>query len=110
MYKGCVVLKFIEDLYFGPKALENSKKVVKDLKKGKYLPGVCLITLPTNKDNILDIMEAYMLLQPAIDTSELTVVGITYGRDEALELVRQIVDDTFSKLGTIDIKKYLGID
>lgn len=103
-------MKFIKNLYFGPKAFNNSKKVVKDLKKRKYLPGVCLITLPTNDKNILDIFEAYMLLQPAIDKSELTVVGVTYGRDEAMELVRQIIDETYTELGTIDIKKYLGID
>lgn len=105
-----IILKFIENLYFGPKASANSRKTVKDLKKGKYLPGVCVITLPTNENNVLDIIEAYTLLQPAIDSSELTVVGVTYGREEALELVRQIVDDTYTALGTVDINKYLGLE
>lgn len=103
-------MKLIDNLYFGIKAADKSKRVVKDLKKGKYLPGVCLVTLPTNENNLLDIIEAYTLIQPALDSSNLTVVGITYGREEALELVRQIVDDTYAALGTVNIKKYLGLE
>ena len=89
-------MKFIDGLYFGPKAEHNKKELVRKLKKEKYLPGLWLITLPHNEGNILK--------------DNLTVAGIAYGRDEALELVRQIVDDTYNKLGTVDIIKYLGLE
>ena len=35
------------------------------------------------------------------------VVGLAKGRDEALELVRCIVDDTYSHTGGVDVAGYL---
>ena len=35
------------------------------------------------------------------------VVGLAKGRDEALELVRGIVDDTYSHTGGVDVAGYL---
>ena len=92
-------MKFIDGLYFGPKAEHNKKELVRKLKKEKYLPGLWLITLPHNEGNILDMVEAYTLPYQGGLKDNLTVAGIAYGRDEALELVRQIVDDTYNKLG-----------
>ena len=51
-------MKFIDGLYFGPKAEHNKKELVRKLKKEKYLPGLWLITLPHNEGNILDMVEA----------------------------------------------------
>ena len=102
-------MKFIEKLYFGEKAADNRKSVLKDIRKGKFLPGVCIVTIASNPNNILDIIEVYTLLQPAIDTDDITVVGIAYGKEEAMELVRQIIDDAYCELGEIDIIKYLGL-
>lgn len=102
-------MKFIDKLYFGSKASESKKSVLKDIRKGKYLPGVCVVTLPSNADNVLDIIEVYTLLQPAINTEDMTVVGIAFGKEEAMEVVRRIVDDTYRELGEIDIIRYLGL-
>ena len=99
-------MKFIDGLYFGPKAEHNKKELVRKLKKEKYLPGLWLITLPHNEGNILDMVEAYTLPYQGGLKDNLTVAGIAYGRDEALELVRQIVDDTYNKLGTVDRNYY----
>ena len=96
-------------MYFGSKASESKKSVLKDIRKGKYLPGVCVVTLPSNADNVLDIIEVYTLLQPAINTEDMTVVGIAFGKEEAMEVVRRIVDDTYRELGEIDIIRYLGL-
>ena len=56
------------------------------------------------------MVEAYTLPYQGGLKDNLIVAGIAYGRDEALELVRQIVDDTYNKLGTVDIIKYLGLE
>ena len=49
------------------------------------------------------------MLQPAINTEDMTVVGIAFGKEEAMEVVRRIVDDTYRELGEIDIIRYLGL-
>lgn len=105
------ILKFIDNLYFGPKVADDLKKVIRDLKRKKYLPGVWIITLPSNENNILDIVEVYKLSFSNIDiTKDFVVVGISYGKEEAMELVRQIVDSSYAEYNKVDIKRYLGLE
>ncbi len=102
-------MKFIENLYFGQKAEDEGRSIIRKLSKGKYLPGVCIITLPSNPDNLLDIVEAFTLNLSSVKRDELTVVGIALGMEEAHEVVRQIVDDAYHYQGSLDIIKYLGL-
>ena len=54
---------------------------------------------------------ADMLKQPHFKNKsyrdKVYVVGLAKGRDEALELVRCIVDDTYSHTGGVDVAGYL---
>jgi hypothetical protein len=52
-----------------------------------------------------------MLLQPYYKKADrdIFVVGIANGKDEAYEVVRDIIDDVYSHTGAFDIKKYLNI-
>jgi hypothetical protein len=70
-----------------------------------------LITLPSNDENLLDVFQANILLQPYYKKADrdIFVVGIANGKDEAYEVVRDIIDDVYSHTGAFDIKKYLGI-
>ena len=39
---------------------------------------------------------------------EIYVVGLAKGRDEALNLVRDIIDEVYNATGGFDIREYLG--
>ena len=53
-----------------------------------------------------------MLLQPHFKNKnvneEMYVVGLAKGRDEALNLVRDIIDEVYNATGGFDIREYLG--
>lgn len=103
-------MKFCEKLYWGEKAEKEQKKLIKALKRKKnFVPSMYVITPASNGENLLDVLDAFSLLNPVTEYKNLLVVGVALGKDEALELVRLIVDETYRELGTVDIKKYLGL-
>ena len=65
--------------------------------------------MPSDTDNLLDIIPAAMLLQPYLKKhkSEIYVVGLADGKDEAFMVVRDIIDDVYSNTGAFDIRGYL---
>ena len=87
----------------GEGARKAKYKVLGHVVKKKFSFDTYLITLPSNTSNILDIYSANVLLQPHFKKKciqdEIYVVGIAKGRDEAYELVRDIVDEVYKNTG-----------
>lgn len=102
-------MKFNKELYFGEKASLSQKELIKVLKKKKLLIGLYVITTASNESNLLDIYEATQFLQPSLSKNNFMVVGIALGREEALAVVTQIIDDIYQQTGGFDIKKFFGI-
>ncbi len=95
-------------LYFDEVTKEWSKDIVKRLKRRKWSPGTYIITLSSNQSNLLDIYECSQLMQPSMKKLKLTVVGVAFGRDSALELVRTIIDDVYHETDGFAVKEYFG--
>lgn len=92
--------------------IERGKKLNKQIRKlYKYKPAMnlVLITFPIADKGILEIYNYNVLLQPYYrqHEDEIIVVGISTKKDEAEELLRQIVEETVRETGGIDVKAYI---
>ena len=104
-------MKWYRRLYVGENAKAAKYKIFGRVRKGRLQKDAFLVMLPSNKDNLLDIMEANYVLQPHFKKNvykdDLYIVGLAKGKDEALELVRTIVDEVYQHTGGFDISGYL---
>lgn len=104
-------IKYIwyKDLYVGEKASKNTKALIKKLENGKFKPDIFLITLPDYESgNMLDIYRAAELKQPVYNDRCKYVVGLAKGKDEAIDIVAELVD-SMHKSGTgFDIRSFLN--
>lgn len=104
-------MKWYKGLYLGEKAKEDKYKILGKVVKSRFQADTFLVMLPSNSSNVLDILQANYLNQPHFRKKyykqEIYVVGIAKGRDEALELVRQIVDEVYQATGGFDVSGYL---
>ena len=100
-FLGDVKLKWYRYLYLGDNARKAKYKTFGLIRKSRF-------TIDTY---IVAIYSANMLKQPHFKNKsyrdKVYVVGLAKGRDEALELVRCIVDDTYSHTGGVDVAGYL---
>ena len=104
-------MRWYRNLYLGDNAKKAKYKVFGRIRKGRFTSDTFLITLPSSEENLLDITSANFLLQPYFKKKEnrenLYVLGIADGKDEALEVVRTIIDEVYTNTGSFNISGYL---
>lgn len=99
-------MEWYKNLYLGEAAAKKHYKLLRRINK-RHLSNAYVITLPSNEENILDIYSYNELLQKHYDDRSMFVVGLACGKDEAMELTRDIIQDVYSSTGTFDVRKYV---
>jgi len=99
-----------EKLYIGEQAEKNIRKVQKNLENGKFVPGFFLITRPSNKSNLFDILSTQELLFPYYKRRELFVYGLAKGKTEAEELVVSMLEDVWRETNGLCCKEYFDAE
>ncbi len=101
------MLEWSENLYVGPAVGKGLRKMQGKLNRGRIVPGIYLVAAPSNPRNLLEILPSAMLCQKLFYRRRLEVYGIARGKEEALELVRQMVQETYRETGGFQIKQYM---
>ena len=77
-----------------------------ELIQGKPVPGIYLITLSDNPRNLLEILPALTLIQESAADMCPEIVGIAKGKEEAMDLVTEMIRTIFSETGGFEVKEY----
>lgn len=100
-------MKWYNNLYVGSCADRRRHKIIKKAIRNKPQIGVYFITLPVNENNSLEIYPSYILLQNHYRKKNMFVVGIGEGKEEALEVMEQIIMDCYNKTGQFLVRKMI---
>lgn len=102
-------LVFRESLLLG-KSIDRKKldKIKKNLRKKPFFSGVFLIVTSRNEIDQLEIFDARQLIQPVLQRMNYDVVGIAASREEAIEVVEELVQKCMEVRGDCRLKEYLG--
>lgn len=106
----CMAEKHIyrEDLYLS-ESIDVTKldKIKKTLERRPLVSGVFVIAISQNTSDQLDIISSKMLTQRYYVNNPLTIVGLAKSNEEALSVVKRIVEDCMKVRGDCAIKEYL---
>lgn len=100
-------MKWYKNLYLGETAKKHKTLIMWKIKMRKFQPGIHLITLANQPENLLDIIPAYVLLQKHYPAEQLLVVGLAGSRIEALSLVQTIIEEVYQATGGFDVAAYM---
>ena len=100
-------MKWMKNLYVSPLMQRDVKKIMWKLNHGAGILGTYLIILSTNEKNQLDIINAAYMKQRYYRRREIYVVGLADSYDDAIQLLMQIVEETYALTGGADVKSYL---
>lgn len=100
-------MEWYRHLYLNENLAPKRKKLIRKLETNAGLPGIYVITIASNNRDLFDIFSANLLLQPVLHGHCPMIVGLAESEEEAIELVKEIVVDSFEKYGTCDVMKYL---
>lgn len=101
------MITFTEKVYFSENIKERKQeKLRKRLSEGRFSYGYFCITYPSNPENLLDIIAAGELKYPHYKRSEIKILGLAKGYEEAQELVRVLIEKIYRETGGFDIGHY----
>ncbi|MCR5214214.1 MAG: hypothetical protein K6E10_07335 [Eubacterium sp.] len=94
----------IEDKEFG-------KLLKKVARKKPVATGLFVVTKPLYEAGIMEIYDYNELLQPFYRKKKikLNIIGISSSRQGAKEIVKNIIDDMYDSLGTIDVTGFFKL-
>ena len=100
-------MRWYEDLYVGYNLLDKKRQVIRKIKNGKPQLNKYVITLPQNDYDTLEIYTSNILNQKWYRDSDMVVVGITEGMEEAMDMIQLIIMDCLNDTGEVKVKKYI---
>lgn len=100
-------MRWYDDLYVGYNLLDKKRQVMWKIKRGKQQFNKYVITLPFNDYDVLDIYPSNVLTQKWYKDSDIVIVGIAEGREEAMDMVQLIIMDCINSTGECKVKDYI---
>ncbi|MGN0383912.1 MAG: hypothetical protein ACI4DS_06550 [Eubacterium sp.] len=100
-------MKWYDNLYIGEKALNSSKDIINKIKSRKFQMDIYVLTTSSTDKNIMDIYPSYVLLQKYFFKTDIIILGIAKGREEAMGLMQNIIMEVYNATGNFDIKQYI---
>lgn len=100
-------MRWYNDLYVGYNLLDKKRQIMRKIKNGKPQFNKYVIALPINDYDVLDIYPSYVLTQKWYKDSDLVIVGIAEGMEEAMDMMQLIIMDCLKDTGDLKVKKYI---
>lgn len=99
------MLKWNKDLRIG-EGVKKVDKIRRKLNHGKIVPGIYLITFSENPRNLLEIIPALTMVQQSAADICPEIVGLAGDKDEAMEMVTEMIQEVYDKTGDFRIQEY----
>ncbi len=103
-------MKICKKLYFGEMARQQNKELLRNIKRKKWEFGVYVVALSETENNLLDLYDTMFFEQKFYKKAKLNIVGIALGKEEALLLTKEIIDDVYTKTGGFNVRDYFLTD
>ena len=93
-------MKWYRNLYVSDSIGDKANRIKWKINHNAGTISVYVIAFASNSQNLLDII-------PALELMQMKIIGLAKGYEDALELVRTIIDETYQNTGDVDVWKYL---
>ncbi|MBB2183686.1 hypothetical protein H0486_12455 [Lachnospiraceae bacterium MD1] len=85
---------------------KSKKKAIASINNREATFGVYCIAFASNPGNLFDIMDANELLFPHYSKYDIRIAGLAKGKEEALELVVDMLMEVYRETGDFDVRTY----
>ncbi len=100
------MIKWATHLYIGEKMEKSKEQAMDSISGRKATYGVYCITYASNSSNLFDIIEANQLLFPHYARTEICIVGLAKGKQEALVLLQTMLMEVYNQTGEFNVRAY----
>ena len=96
-----------DDLFVGESISPRRKKrIIRKVNRRSLLGGEYLLTLASNLDNLIDIINARVIRQRYYPKKEMVVVGLAGDYEEAMLLAGEIISGIYAVSGDFKVRDF----
>ena len=104
------MLSFRKNPFVGESVKEKYQKLVARIREGKRVKkGITLIAYAINGKDLFDLLPANEMKSSLRKKQDIYVLGMAGSREEAIELVQEMVMEVYGQTGGFDVRGYFGI-
>ncbi len=100
------MVQWATKLYIGDKMKKKKDQVIASINNREATFHVYCIAFASQPSNLFDIMDANELLFPHYKKTEIRIVGLARGKEEALTLVQQMLLEVYQETGAFNVRAY----
>ncbi len=100
------MIQWATSLYIGDKLKKKKSKAITSINDRRVTFGVYCIAFSSQPTNLFDIMDANELLFPHYRKSNIRIVGLANGKEEAINLVHDMLMEVYHNTGSFDVREY----
>jgi hypothetical protein len=87
--------------------IQNPEAVKKKINRRKAPGLIYLLTFPSNPANVMEIVPAILLRQRHMYDNCRKVFGMAYGKDQAMALAAEVLEECYRETGSFRVDEYL---
>lgn len=96
-----------DDLFVGKSITPRKRKrIIRKIKRRSIFNAAYLLTLSTNPDNLIDIIDVKVIRQRYYPKKELFIIGLAGNYEEALMLAGEIVSGIYTAQGNFRVREF----
>ena len=99
-------MRWAVNLYTTEKTKKMLPRIMQKIEHRKLQPGIWLITIASNEQNLLDVFQSIYYLQPLHEKLNPDIVGVAENEDAAKELLMKMTEDMYKETGNFDVRTY----
>ncbi|MGN0341986.1 MAG: hypothetical protein ACI4DO_04255 [Roseburia sp.] len=100
-------MRWYGKLYVGESIRKKADRLRWKIEHRAGTVDIYLVAFPSNSENLLDIIPAVELLQKAYPKRTLFIIGMEKGRENAMQMAADILDEVYHKTGSFDVRSYI---
>src|SRR5690606_34273942 len=105
LFGGNHMIQWASSLYIGDKLQKKKDRVIKNISNRKITSDVYCIAFASQPCNLFDIMNANELLFPHYKKADIKIVGLAKGKDEAIDLVQDMLMEVYNNTGSFNVRE-----
>lgn len=100
------MVSWISRLYISENMKKKKDRVVASINNREATFGIYCIAFASHPDNLFDILDANELLFPHYKKTEVRIVGLAKGKEEAINLVQKMLLEVYDNTGNFNVRTY----
>ena len=101
------MLKWYEGYYI-EEGIKNPDRIRESIDRRKPEPGIYLLTLSDNPDNLMEIVPAMLLVQKNLYRLCPRIIGMARSKDSAVQLAQSVIEQTYQATGNFNVEEFLN--